>query len=950
MRFFQLYQKDFFWTIALGSGLVLLILLLGVSFFRALNTTQIESRRDFLKKQTELAAIDLEIEVDRFIDYANSLNDYLDDSDLDEEDYNEHFTNSSRRVFNNYLGLIDTLVVDFEDSVIFMTQTPRNDFIRREYDQRVEDFEKSDYLYRIEGIEKGIKLYFKLNPVAYSKYFVKNYYLDRLGNKLLYLDDSLFNINHGSDLPDLKIDPAAYKKIAKDIERKVFSTYEIKWTYFDIERRGIIVQYPVRFGNVISDSSLLFLIELDSVTAGIYSNYFLLFLGLVVLIFGIVILFTYFLRNRIESERLLLDRSNEISSLFDQQNLLLKELRGFVYFHDNKGKITRVSDEISEVLGVSQERFLTAFNENSGQKDVGKVRDLIKKAIRDKVSYIDFEYDFETLTGKKIHLRVFEKLLIGQNGHFMGGIGICTDNTSQHMTQMDLIQSEKRLRTLMENIPDYIFIYDNSGVIIDFQVQVEEILIGPSTKLIGSNFTGIILKSQVDHIQKAFIKARNTGIMQSVDMKARVNSEEKYYSVRIFPLDENKMMSISTDITSQRIWEKGLLEAMNDADQANKAKSEFLANMSHEIRTPLNGLLGIIDLLEQTKLDNIQNEYLDVVKDSGNSLLKIVKDILDYSKIESGKIEIHSTPFVPEDQLKKHIQILSGLAKKRNILLTSTFSERTNTPFEGDIDKIKQVFLNLLGNALKFTPENGKVFVSVEIESITSELVFLKISVKDTGIGISEELIPHLTEPFFQVDSSDTRAFHGTGLGLAISKKIVELLGGQLEIKSIQGQGSEFSFSTVLKVCTSPIIKQKFAAEQKSVNWNGMARDFPLRILLAEDNDLNIKLMNLMLDQLGYECDIAKDGREAVEKTLVNKYDLVLMDVQMPIMNGLEASKTIRTIPHNEKLFLVGLSANVFDEDQKKAIDSGMDDYITKPIRLHSLAEKLKFYSKKVNL
>jgi CheY-like chemotaxis protein len=242
------------------------------------------------------------------------------------------------------------------------------------------------------------------------------------------------------------------------------------------------------------------------------------------------------------------------------------------------------------------------------------------------------------------------------------------------------------------------------------------------------------------------------------------------------------------------------------------------------------------------------------------------------------------------------------------------------------------------------------VFVSAEIESIASELVFLKISVKDTGIGISEELIPHLTEPFFQVDSSDTRAFHGTGLGLAISKKIVELLGGELEIKSIIGQGSEFAFSTLLKVSTSPIIEQRFALEQKSINWNGMARDFPLRILLAEDNDLNIKLMNLMLDQLGYEFDIAKDGKEAVELILINKYDLVLMDVQMPNMNGLEASKTIRKILSGEKLFIVGLSANVFDEDQKKAIDSGMDDYLTKPIRLQSLAEKLKFYSKKANL
>lgn len=945
MKFFQEYRKDFIWTVTGGLVLALLILILGISFLTALNTTQFDAKRDFLRKQTELAAIGLEAEGDRFIDYANSLSAYL-----EEEGDSVYFTKASKRVFNNYQGLIDTLIVEFEDSVIFMTQTPRNDFIIGVYTKRVGEEGKEGYQYRLEGREKGIKLYFKLNLVAHIKYFVKNYHLHRVENKLLILDGKLININQGIDLPDLEINPDDYQRISADIEKGVFGIYEIDLTYAESAHRGIMVQYPFRFGDLVPNSSLLFVIESEAIANGIFSTYIFLYLGMVVLVLGFVIFFTTILRNRNASEHLLLERSDEISTLFDQQNLLLKELRGFVYFHDYKGKITRVSDEVGEVLGMPKSSYIAAFNERIGQKDVGKIREMITKAVRDQASYVDFEYVFKNQNEKPVYLRIFEKLVFDDLGNFSGGLGICTDITNQHIARQEMVQSEQRLRTLIKNIPDYIFIYDNDGIIIDYQVQIKEIIIDPQIKLIGSNFTDIIPRSQIDHIQKAFNKARKLGQMQSVDMKARINSEEKYYAVRIFPLDSMKMMSISTDITSQRIWEKGLIEAMNAAEEANKAKSEFLANMSHEIRTPLNGILGILDLLEQTQLDDIQNEYLEVVKDSGNSLLNIIKNILDYSKIESGKIEIHSIPFVPEDQLKKYIQMLSGLAQKKNILLTSTFSAATNTPYEGDIDKIKQVFFNLLGNALKFTPENGKVFVSAEIESIASELVFLKISVKDTGIGISEELIPHLTEPFFQVDSSDTRAFHGTGLGLAISKKIVELLGGELEIKSIIGQGSEFSFSTLLKVSTSPIIEQRFALEQKSINWNGMARDFPLRILLAEDNDLNIKLMNLMLDQLGYEFDIAKDGKDAVELILINKYDLVLMDVQMPNMNGLEASKTIRKILSGEKLFIVGLSANVFDEDQKKAIDSGMDDYLTKPIRLQSLAEKLKFFSKKANL
>jgi CheY-like chemotaxis protein len=340
---------------------------------------------------------------------------------------------------------------------------------------------------------------------------------------------------------------------------------------------------------------------------------------------------------------------------------------------------------------------------------------------------------------------------------------------------------------------------------------------------------------------------------------------------------------------------------------------------------------------------------LEIVKNSGSSLLTIIRDILDYSKIEAGKVDIHVSAFSPVEEVKAQLEILGAIAQKKEISLLLEEELGSTLVVEADRDKINQILLNLIGNALKFTPEGGVVTVALTQELLGQDLLMLQYTVKDTGIGITQENILRLTQPFFQVESSATRSYQGTGLGLAIAKKMIELLGGELEVQSEPGQGATFQFSVLAKVkqeALTAVVKE----EPPQALTEELGKDFPLRILIAEDNDLNLQLMGMMFKQLGYGFEVAKNGKEAVEKVIAQDFDMVFMDVQMPVMNGLEATEEIRKLPQGKQLILIGLSANAFEDDQKKAFEVGMDDYLTKPLRLAVLAGKLEQYYRKLKV
>ena len=594
---------------------------------------------------------------------------------------------------------------------------------------------------------------------------------------------------------------------------------------------------------------------------------------------------------------------------------------------DKNGVITYVNDVFCEVSGYKKEELL--------DKNYDEIHNISFDDIKDTIAKQNIYKEILHVTNDK-YISTTIMPIINFELKIDGYISIGKDITKEILSKKELEEKEKIIKAILDN-QDSIVLYLSS----DFE-----------TLTINQKFFEYFdFKDLDDFISKhrcicELFLEEDGYLSASKDpqwIKELLENPQKDYKVKIKTKD-NKIRTFSIKI--KKINENFIVnfhdittleEALMKAYYSQKAKSLFLANMSHEIRTPLNGILGFVDMLLEEELSDKAKEYVSIIKSSSTSLLNIVNDILDFSKIESGemRLSLDDVDFVEEIRLSS--QTFQSIAINKNIDYTCKIDKNIPHFLRCDIQRIKQVVSNLLSNAIKFTPKGGKVDFWIDLKSKTQDKVVLEFNVKDNGIGISKEKQEVIFKPFLQADNSISKKFGGTGLGLSITNQFLEMMGSKINLYTKEGEGSHFYFTLELEIS-----KEVNLLDETSNQIKLKVKQRKGKILIAEDNQTNALLISLLLQKRGLTCKVVQNGKEALNEALKNDYDIILMDINMPIMDGLSAIKKLKEKSYSKPI--VTLSANVIKSDIEKYKKAGASYSLHKPIDEEELENVLDMF------
>jgi PAS domain S-box-containing protein len=600
-----------------------------------------------------------------------------------------------------------------------------------------------------------------------------------------------------------------------------------------------------------------------------------------------------------------------------------------------------------------------------------RYRAQIQRKIDGHTALLPYQREYPHEGGTKVVVEVHEQLLRNQAGLITGLRMASIDITERKNSEDAAYQTAAELRAMFQAFPDLFLRLDENENVLDAKGGERSDTFLGADKFTGRNLQDLLPAGVLAQVRSAQERVRNSNAMEMVEFAIEDRLGEQAYEMRLLPLNWDQWIGVVRNITARKASEQRLKDDAQEQEQKNeelekaliaareatRMKSRFLANMSHEIRTPMNGVLGMTDFLLGTGLNPEQQEYAESIKRSADSLLALINDILDLSRIEAGQLRVDHTEFSLQSAMAETTSMFALQARAKGLEFISAIEGGLPEVVVGDPGRLRQVLTNLLGNAIKFT-DRGQIGLKAEMAGRKPDAIRVKFTVHDSGIGISPGEQSRLFDTFTQGDESTTRKYGGTGLGLAISKQLVELLGGEIGLESDPGKGSRFWFTVTfgkaaaakkevaLRLSPAPhviVAKSQTGTAQRSEAPAGPSSlQNSMRILLAEDNEINQRITLRLLQKLGLAADAVVNGREAVEALEKRQYDLVLMDCQMPDMDGYEATAVIRNREGKSRhQTICALTANAMDGDRERCLAAGMDDYISKPVGLEKLRQAL---------
>jgi two-component system sensor histidine kinase/response regulator len=629
---------------------------------------------------------------------------------------------------------------------------------------------------------------------------------------------------------------------------------------------------------------------------------------------------------------------------------ILQEIAEGYFEVDREHRFTIANDSLCRQLGTTREELLgERFERFMEFEDIDLVAGRMRRILETGEPEPGLVFWYRRADGTRRAASASAQVVTDDDGSWLGFRGVMHDVTEQRLSEESLARSEERYRLVSRATQDILWDADLLAGTTIWTGALRETLgldadsfefdsgwwdrhVHPDDWHTVVSTVEEAVDSGASFYQDEYRLRRQTGDYATIFARGHIVRDEEGRAVRLV----GSMM----DVTERVRREHELGEARREADEANQAKSLFLANMSHEIRTPMNGVIGMLDLLFETALDAEQRGYAETIRQSGDRLMVIINDILDLSKIEAGKLRLESTDFDLAALVETTVAPLRVAAETKGLGFEVSMAPGLDGHFRGDPERIGQVLTNLLSNAVKFTI-GGHVALRVEPAPDRNASPALRFVVEDTGIGLTEDQVERLFRPFTQADDSTTRQYGGTGLGLVISRQLAELMGGRITVRSTSGHGSAFTVELPLPAGRASVLPKPPARSSRPSGPRTSA-DGRL-VLLVEDNEVNQQVACLMLGRLGYRVEVAADGVEALEALARRHYAAVLMDVQMPRMDGYEATSRLRELDDAAaRTPVIALTANALRGDRERAYAAGMDDYLTKPVRVEELAVVLR--------